>query len=191
MSYKREKNNLCRLVLTFVFVALFAVWGNAQERRERPAEFPVPPKTEKSLFFLQRNRNENTIVYDAKLNANGDFDRSDPIDVYWLRYTSTGYRRELKWIERAFAYGYSSKRGKRENEFFIELTAYDEREIHLKKTKDGKPIATINCNGKECRLDYLYVFADESGSWPKVLHVDIHATDLITGKKEKERIKNN
>ncbi len=181
-----------RLVLLFMLFTFFYFWGNAQpDRSSRPEYFPTPPKTEKSLFFLQRNRNENTIVYDANLNTNGDFDRSEPIDVYWLRYTSTGYRRELKWIERTFAYGYSSKKENNEDEFLVELTAYDERKIHLKKTVEGKPIATITCNGKECRLDYLYVYADESGSWPKVIHVDIHATDLRSGKKEVERFINN
>jgi hypothetical protein len=187
---KKTNNNMYRLAMTVAFVVIFTFLGNAQaDRSDRPEQFPTPPKSDNSLFFLQRNRNENTIVYDAKINEDGEFDRSEPIDVYWLRYTSTGYRRELKWIERTFAYGYSSKKVKNRNEFLIELTAYDKREIHLKKTKDGKPIATITCNGKECRLDYIYVFADESGSWPKGIHVDIHATDLVTGKKVKERIK--
>ena len=181
-----------RCLLLFAFITFFYFQGNAQlDRSERPQYFPIPPKTEKSLFFLQRNKNENTIVYDANLNANGDFDRSEPIDVYWLRYTSTGYRRELKWLERTFAYGYSSKKENNRNGFLVELTAYDERKIRLKKMADGRPIATITCNGKECRLDYLYVFADESGTWPKVIHVDIHATDLQTGKKEMERFLNN
>ena len=181
-----------RLMLTFLLAAFFSFLVNAQdERSDRPAHFPTPPKSENSLFFLQRNRNENTVVYDANLNGNGDFDRSEPIDVYWLRYTSTGYRRELKWLERTFAYGYSSKKESNKNEFLVELTAYDERKIYLKKTVDGKPMATITCNGKECRLDCLYVFADESGSWPKVIHVDIHATDLQSGKKEIERFVNN
>ena len=180
-----------RIILVFLFVTLFSFFGNTQsERSDRPDYFPTPPKTEKSLFFLQRNRNENTIVYDANLNENGDFDSSKPIDVYWLRYTSTGYRKELKWIERVFAYGYSSKKEKNKNEFLVELSAYDGRKIHLKKNAEGKPVATIICNGKECRLDYFYVCADESGSWPKVVHVDIYATDLKTGKKEKERFKN-
>ena len=183
---------MLRSVLTFSLVVFLSYLGNAQpDRVDRPADFPTPPKNENSLFFIQRNRNENTIVYDANPSGNGEYNQSKPIDVYWLRYTSTGHRKDLSWLERTFAYGYSCKKNKNSNEFWVELTAYDERRIHLKRTNEGKPIATITCNGKECRLDYLYVFADESGSWPKVIHVDIHATDLTSGKKEKERILNN
>ena len=140
------------------------------------------------LFFIQRNKNENTIAYDANLNAKGEFNNSKPIDAYWLRYTSTGYRRELSWLERTFAYGYGSK--KRNGKLEVELVAYDDRKIYLEKNEDGKPIALLSVKGKKCRLDYLYVFADESGSWPKIIHLDIHATELATGKKIKERILN-
>ena len=190
MNWRKKKNKIQRFLLIVILVSFCTFLGKTQgERADRPKDFPTPPKTEKSLFFLQRNRNENTIVYDAKLKANGDFDSADPIDVFWLRYTSTGYRRELKWLERTFAYGYSSNKLKGKNEFSIKLTAYDGREIRLKKNAEGKPIATIICNGKECRLDFIYVYADESGSWPKVIHVDIYATDTKTGKLEKERIK--
>ena len=97
-------------------------------------------------------------------------------------------RRELSWLERNFAYGYSSKN--RKGKLEVELVAYDDRKVYLEKNAEGKPIALVAVNGKKCRLDYLYVFADESGSWPKVIHMDIHATDLETGKKVKERILN-
>ncbi len=179
------------LVVIFLLACSTPTPAGAQELEHgRPAHFPVPPKTEKSLFFIQRNKNENTIAYDANIKSNGEFDKSKPIDAYWLRYTSTGYRKELSWLERTFAYGYSSKKDNSGKGFWIELTAYDGRKIHLEKSADNKPIATITCNGKHCKLDYLYVFADESGAWPKVKHVDIHATDLVSGKQQVERIFN-
>ncbi len=180
------------IAFIFIFTCFISVDINAQGLKNgRPDHFPTPPKTEKSLFFIQRNRNENTIVYDAKLSANGEIDNSEPIDAYWLRYTSTGYRKELSWLERTFAYGYSSKKDKNGTGHWVELTAYDDRKINLKKSKNNQPIAIIKCNGKDCRLDYIFVFADESGSWPKVLHVDIHATNLESGKAQVERIYNN
>ena len=184
-----QQKNMNRSLPILFAACFFSLLLNAQpDRIERPEYFPTPPRTDKSLFFIQRNLNENTIVYDANLNPDGNFNRSKPMDVYWLRYTSTGYRKELSWLERTFAYGYSTK--KKKGKLLVELTAYDGRKIELKKTPNGKPIAKIICNGKECRLDYLYVYADESGAWPKVRHVDIHATDLATGKKEIERIVN-
>ena len=184
---------MMKLRFSFLFlICCFSTIGIAQElENSRPANFPTPPSTEKSLFFIQRNKNVNTIMYDAKFLTNGDFDKSEPIDAYWLRYTSTGYRKELSWLERTFAYGYNSKRDKGGNGHWVELTAYDGRKIHLKKSDDNKPIATISCNGKDCKLDYIYVYADESSSWPKVIHIDIHATELDTGISQVERIFNN
>ena len=174
---------------TAFFIFFFSFLLNAQpDRADRPADFPTPPQTENSLFFIQRNLNTNTIVYDANLNAGGEFNSSKPIDAYWRRYATTGERKELKWVDKTFAYGYSSK--KRNGKLLVELVAYDERFISLEKTPEGTPVATIMCNGKKCKLDYIYVFADESGMWPSVIHVDIHATDLVTGNKEKERILN-
>ncbi|MEO1261484.1 MAG: DUF4833 domain-containing protein [Bacteroidota bacterium] len=184
-NYKLPPKFCYTLFLLFFFSFLL----NAQpDRADRPVDFPTPPLTDNSLFFIQRNLNKNTIVYDAKLDEEGNYHSSKPIDAYWRRYASTGERKELKWVDKTFAYGYSSK--KRNGKILVELVAYDERYISLEKTPEGKPVATIMCNGKKCKLDYIYVFADESGMWPSVIHVDIHATDLLTGKKEKERILN-
>ena len=116
----------------------------------RPADFPTPPKTTKSLFFIQRNKNKNTIVYDAKITA-GKFDQSNPIDAYWLRYGSTGERKELTWAQSSFAYGFSSKKDGTGNGFYITLTACNKRKIHLQLDSNGQPIATMTINGKLAR----------------------------------------
>jgi hypothetical protein len=156
----------------------------------RPADFPTPPATANSLFFIQRNKNRHTIVYDAKL-LNGKLDASEPIDNYWLRYYSTGtVRKELTWAQSSFAYGYGSKKDATGKGYYITLTAYGKRKIHLKTDANGLPIATMTINGKNCRLNYIWVFADDSGTWPKVFHVDLHGTELASGKKQTERINN-
>ena len=175
-------------ILFFLSICPFASLAQGKAN-SRPADFPTPPKTSKSLFFIQRNLNVNTIAYDANLGADGKFDRSNPIDAHWLRYTSDGHRRELSWLENNFAYGYSAK-SDGNGGYWVELTAYDDRKIHLEKTSDGKPIATIQINGKQCQLEFLWVYADTESKWPKVYHVDIHGKELATGKKQVERIVN-
>jgi Domain of unknown function (DUF4833) len=156
----------------------------------RPADYPTPPMTHNSLFFIQRNKNKHTIVYDANMK-NGKLDASKPIDNYWLRYYSTGtVRKELTWTQNNFAYGYSSKKDATGKGYNITLTAYDKRKINLKTDTNGEPIATMIINGKTCHLNYIWVFADDSGTWPKVFHIDLHGTELATGKKLTERISN-
>lgn len=156
----------------------------------RPADFPTPPKTDKSLFFIQRNKNKHTIVYDAILEKDGKYAPSKPIDVYWIRYASKGERAELSWLQRTFAFGYNAKKDGSKDGHWITLTAYNDRKIHLEKTAKGKPIATLTINGKYCRLNNIWVYALETNSWPKVFHVDLHGVDMVTGKAEVERIYN-
>lgn len=190
-------NRIFGLALIFSLSCVVSIPISAQPKATfeglkdgRPDEFPVPPKNANSLFFIQRNKNKNTVVYDANLTSSGAFHTSKPVDVYWLRYAGDGSRMELNWLQRNFAYGYNSKKDGTGQGFWITLTAYNDRKIHLEKDKAGKPIATMTINGKYCRLNHIWAFADDSGSWPKVSHVDLHGKDLVTGKTEVERIYN-
>ncbi|HFA50334.1 MAG TPA: DUF4833 domain-containing protein [Bacteroidetes bacterium] len=180
----------CSFVFLLTFFTSTFSFGQDLENG-RPADFPIPSNIDNFLFFIQRNQNENTIVYVARLDKDGNFQKSKPAEVYWLRYASeNGKRRELGWLERTFAYGFSSKKDKGGNGYWIELTAYDGRKIHLEMDAQHKPIATITCNGRYSKLDYIWVFVDEERVWPHVLHVDIHATDMETGEELMERIEN-
>lgn len=156
----------------------------------RPDHFPRPPRTDKSLFFIQRNTNRNTIVYDANLNARGNFDNGNPVDAYWLRYASRGHRMELTWLQRNFAYGYKARQDTAGKGYWVTLTAYEDRKIHLRKNRDGNPIAVMDINGKPCRLDHIWVFTEGDGSWPTILHLDLHGFRLSDGQSEAERILN-
>ena len=179
-----------QILITFLFSGILALpifsQGTAKtgpmSLLSRPTDFPTPPKTSRSLFFIQRNKNKNTIVYDANMVA-GKLSQSDPIDAYWLRYGSTGERKELTWAQSTFAYGYSTKKDGTGNGFYITLTAYNKRKIHLQLDTKGEPIATMNINGKPCKLSHIWVFADDQSSWPTVYHVDLHGTELATGTK--------
>ncbi len=187
---------MTRYLFLIFFPMLLAFSAQAQSsystdmKNGRPADFPTPPKTEKSLFFIQRSKNKNTIVYDAILEKDGRYVSSKPIDAYWLRYNSTSERAELTWLQRTFAFGYNAKKDGSKDGYWITLTAYNDRKIHLEKTAKGKPIATLNINGKYCRLEYIWVYALETSTWPDVKHVDLHGVDMVTGKTEVERIYN-
>lgn len=93
-------------------------------------------------------------------------------------------------VEKKFAYGYSSKKDESKDAHWVHLAAFDGRKIHLEKSKEGKPVAILWINDSKCRLDHIYVYADESGSWPKVIHVDLYGVDLSSGKMIHERILN-
>lgn len=174
------------LLIVLISFQTFIVAQDWKDRTELPDDFTRPPKTETSLFFIQRNKNPNTIVYDLNLNADGTVNRRSPIDGYWRRYSSTGVRKELSWFESTLAYGYSSRRNQ-DSTFRIKLKAYNERYITLKQI-NGRWKAIMKINNEDCYLTNIYAYADESGIFPDVLYVDIHGINPVTGQKVTERI---
>lgn len=174
-------------ILGFIFIGNSMLSAQDWKGREDwPDDFPRPEKTSKSLFYIQRNLNKHTIIYDLNLNEKGELNLDDPIDNYWKQYESTGLRRELSWLESWLAYGYRAKKIKNDG-FRIKLRAHKERFLYLKKVEE-KWRAVIEINGEESYLTHIYAYADESGILPDVLHVDIFGLDMKTGAVVKERI---
>jgi len=173
------------IILVFLLISSYCLTGQEWMGREDwPTDFPRPEQTERSLFFIQRNLNKHTIVYDLNLTENGNLDTSEPIDNYWRQYASTGKRRELSWLESWLAYGYRVKK-KKENAIQIKLRAHKERFIELRKEGD-RWRAVIRINGADSYLTNIYAYADESGILPDVIHVDLYGIDMKTGAVVKE-----
>ena len=175
----------------FIFLSFFLLLGNgvilSQEwegRVDLPSNFPIPNQTEKSLFFIQRNKNIRTIVYDLNLLKDGQLNRKDPLDFYWRE--RDGHRSELSWLEGWLAYGYRAKK-KKDHTFQVKLRAHNERYIMLKQ-ESNQWRAIISINGEDSYLTNIYAYADESGIFPDVIHVDIFGVNVKTGMKVKERI---
>jgi len=171
-------------LLIFIFVAgsaLFSLAGNGK--------YPVPPKTPERLFYIQRNHNENTIVYDARFDRSGNLDKNHPVHVYWIRYQEQGQVMPLRTIEKLFAYGVKTYpvNGK-PGEYKVELVATDKRDFLLKQIAPFKARIYTQINGHEAVLDHLYIYADNSGVWPKVIYVELFGYNSKTGKKVYEKM---
>jgi len=178
-----------RSTIVLIFLLSSVTWLFGQEwvgREDWPGDFPRPKQTEKSLFYIQRNLNKHTIIYDLNLKDDGKLDVSEPIDNYWRQYASTGQRRELSWLESWLAYGYRVK-VKKEDTLQIKLRAHKERLIELRKEGE-RWRAVIRINGEDSYLTHIYAYADESGILPDVIHVDLFGIDIKTGKEVRERI---
>jgi len=176
-------------VIFFVLLQLCSLGQEGWETRpDLPDNFPRPEETEELLFFIQRNRNENTIVYDLNSKADGSLDSKNPINAYWRRFhLDNGISKDLSWLELNFAYGYKSRKNK--DVYTIKLKAYNEREIQL-TLRNGKWTPIITINGQPAILKNLYIFANESKFWPSVLYADIYGESILTKALVKERIFN-
>lgn len=153
--------------------------------------YTVPPKTNKLLFYIQRNHNANTIVYDANFDKLGNLIEDGPIDVYWIRYEEDGQRMELRSIEKLFAYGIKcSKIDTLKSHYKVKLIADEKRDFQLIQKAPFKAIIYTMVNNNLSQLDHLYVYADNSGIWPKVKSIELFGKNIATGAKTYEKINN-
>ena len=152
-------------------------------------DYPVPEKRQELLFYIQRNHNANTIVYDAIFDAQGDLDSQQPVSVYWIRYQEQGQTMKLRTIERMFAYGARSHRIRGvENEFNLKLVAKKDKDFRLVQTEKNKAVVYTTINDQECILDHMYIFADNTKLRPKVKYVEVFGFDKESGEEVYEKI---
>ncbi len=165
-----------------ILLNLFSISGVAQYN------YPVPPKTEVLLFYIQRNHNENTIMYDAKYLANGNLDPDKPIDSYWMRYQEDSTRKELKWLDKK-AYGIDwEKIDGKPNEYDVELVADESRKFTLKQLGPNKSVLYTTINNLPAEIEHLWIQADNSGMWPTVLYIELFGFDIETKKPVYEKM---
>jgi hypothetical protein len=156
-----------------------------------PPDYPTPPTTRDRLFYIQRNHNKNTIMYDANFDSNGILDKEKPINVYWIRYEEGGRRMDLRALEKRLAYGVKCKKLEgRSNQYKIKLVAYDEREFLLKQESPFKANLYGFIAKKQARLEYMYIFADNSSFIPDVKYVELYGAELGSGKMVYEKVLN-
>lgn len=154
-----------------------------------PSNYPKVPDSPVRLFYIQRSANTNTIVYDANLLPNGDFDKENPVSVYWLRYQEQGQKKELTWIQNFLAYGISARETNKENDFEAWIVSYKKKKLKIGFDKHKKPFAQLEINNKQAKLSHVFVKTEGSNLRPKVLYVEVFGKDLSTGDDIYEKIK--
>ncbi len=154
-----------------------------------PNEYPIPPDKRERLFYIQRNHNRNTIVYDANFDEQGNLNHKKPIDVYWIRYEEDGRRMELREIEKIFAYGVKCvEKNQPDSQFRVKIVAAEDRKFQLIQKNPFVADIHTSINKKPSILEHLYIFADNSGFWPKVKYIELFGRDAASGADNYEKI---
>ena len=175
--------------LYFLLLFLFSFLAKAQTQAEQnlsnlvsqiTKSYPVPTANN-LLFYIQRNKNSNTVVYEANLLPDGKLDPKNPVNVYWMRYTEGGVKKELSWIQRWLAYGVDFERAKdNSGNFIINLVALKQRKLVLTTDQDGHPTACLYLNGKYSKLSRIYAQAQETNWLPTVKFVQLTGEEIKT-----------
>lgn len=153
--------------------------------------FPVPVGIKNQLFYLQRTTNTNTVIYSLNVNEKGELDESTPVKVFWIRYPEGGMRKELNFIQKAFAYGTISKKNK-DGSFTVQLVAYKKKEFTLRKSPiDNTYKMYTLINNKESEIKRVYIQIDPGGTLfnPNVRYIEMKGREAATNKPILERFK--
>ncbi|KAA0991806.1 DUF4833 domain-containing protein [Dyadobacter aurulentus] len=154
-----------------------------------PDEFPVPRNVPGLLFYIQRDPNENTICYQLNLDRQGKLSTKDPVNMFWIRYTDGGVRRELNYIQRKFAYGINVKE-KGDSSYELRSVAYNKLPLSLRKDPRNEYHVYTHINKKECILSRVFIRIDGGTFWsPNVVFIELKGTEIATGKTITQRIK--
>ena len=136
------------------------------------------------LFHISRSLNKNIVCYDACVSG-GKLDAKNPVRVYWQNHEDRpGAEDELNALQRRLAFGVKVKSAGN-NEAYVTLVAYSKRSVHVCQ-RNGKWVALVDINGRECRLKEIYVKARGPMS---VEYIELRGAATADGKQQKETIR--
>nr|WP_294790840.1 DUF4833 domain-containing protein [uncultured Mucilaginibacter sp.] len=152
-------------------------------------KFPTPPDNPNNLFYVQRDPNTNTIMYDLNVDKNGKLDTESPMHVYWIKYAEKGQKEELNYIQRKFAYGTTSKKTGDE-QFDVRFVSYKKLPLLLKKAEDNKYHIFVTADQKQIMLNRIFVKVEGGSFWlPNIVYVELKGTEQLNGKEITYRFK--
>lgn len=138
----------------------------------------------KNLFKIERNKNANVVMYDARLDLNGNINKKNPVDAYWILYAKQGQREEITAFEKK-AYGYNVTDDD-DNSYNLVLKAVKDRPMKIVLV-NGEYKAEILINNEKAYLSSVCVSASDA-LIPKVSYIILTGTKINTGKKVTEKI---
>ncbi|MCL2144848.1 MAG: DUF4833 domain-containing protein [Endomicrobia bacterium] len=146
----------------------------------------LPFASERSLFKIERSKNANIVQYDANIDGNGQIDKNNPIDSYWLLYASDGRRTEVSAFQRS-AYGFSIAYNE-SGWFDMRMKAVEDRNIKVLLV-DGEPKAEMIIKGKNAYLSKIYINSrDGFAGIPTVLYYILTGNEVETGEEIEEKV---
>ena len=148
--------------------------------RGLPNHYPIPPYSKELLFYMQRNLNENTIVYEINRDNTGLINLELPMVAHWIQYTWGGKIKSLNYIQNKLAFGYTSKTISNDLVQF-NFVSYKDRNLYILKSETSFDYS-VSCtiNGRNCQLVNIYVYAHELGVFPDVKFIELYGEDIET-----------
>ncbi len=142
-----------------------------------PETYPVP-RIDGLLFYIQRNLNQNTVVYVINQSKDGFLNEERPMDVYWVNYTEGGIVKSLNQIQNKLAFGYKSEKINNTSCRF-QMVSYEHQEFYIGKNCDNKYQVHTKLNDRMSVISNIYVYAEDFGVFPQVKYIEFYGQDLV------------
>ncbi len=151
--------------------------------------FPVPTGVTNQLFYLQRDPNINTVIYQLNVNNAGKLDEDEPVHVFWIRYGEHGEHKDLNFIQRKFAYGLSAKKVAADR-YVLKFAAYDKVPFYLQKTSTDNAFHVVTViNNKQIVINRVYLRIEGGTFWvPNVKYIEVKGWNAATREPVVERL---
>lgn len=156
-------------------------------RRSPEIHWPVPAEPHQ-LFYLQRDPDINTVVYQLNMK-NGRIDEDEPVNIYWIRYTENKEQKALNYVQRTMAFGLSHE--KMENgDYALHLVSYKGLPLRLSYHREKRNyVVYAEIRGAQAILDRIYVRIDGGSVFsPNIVYFELSGHDAATGRPVSERI---
>jgi len=140
------------------------------------------------LFIIERSKNANIVCYDANLMKDGQINKENPVDAYWLLYAEkTGAREELSLFDKK-AYGFKTSYNETTKDYNFSLKAVENKNMNIVMV-EGKPKVKIMINNTESYLNKVFIQSkDGAFGIPKVFFYVLYGTTILTNENIEEKI---
>ncbi|MCC2548589.1 DUF4833 domain-containing protein [Hymenobacter sp. BT175] len=151
--------------------------------------FPVPSGIANQLFYLQRDPNTNTVIYQLNVNKAGQVDEDEPVRAFWLRYQEQGQRQELSFIQRKFAYGLTARKVS-VNRYELKFAAYNKLPFYLLKSSVDKTFHVFTViASQQIVLTRVYLHIEGGTFWvPNVKYIEFTGWNAATREPVVQRV---
>ena len=151
--------------------------------------FPVPSGVANQLFYLQRDPNTNTVIYQLNVDLAGHLDEDEPVRVFWLRYDEHGERKELNFIQRKFAYGLTAEK-LATDKYELKFAAYGKVRFYLLRSPTDKAFHVYTTlGGKQLQLERVFLRIEGGTFWvPNVQYIEFKGLNTATRQPAVERV---
>ena len=175
-------------ILLFVFITSF----NSDNSKYPPrSAFPHPEGINNLLFYIQRAKDINTIIYELNIDESGNLVEDNPIKPYWIRYAEDKQVMPLTMIQQKFAYGLKMKTIDEKNKIYqFCFVSYHKKYFYLRQNKKDKKFHVYGkINNKLAELDNIFINIQGGSFWfPKIEYVAINAKDIKSKEKIVEKV---